>query len=62
MSSHYVKDATHVFFQQTVVPNADPDTFKTLINGYGRDKNGIWEGTSFRPDLPKDFQPVCNYG
>ncbi len=61
-SSHYVKDAKYVFFLHTMVPNADPETFKSLIGGYGRDKNGIWEGASFRPDLPKDFQPVCNYG
>ncbi|MHB8710309.1 MAG: DKNYY domain-containing protein [Minisyncoccota bacterium] len=60
--SPYVKDAAHVFFQQSVVPNADSTTFESLIDGYGRDKNGIWQGIHSRPDLPKDFQPVCNYG
>jgi hypothetical protein len=61
-SAMYVKDATHVFYKQSLVPGADAKTFESLINNYGRDKNGTWEGTKFRPDLPKDFQPDCTYG
>ena len=60
--SHYIKDATHVFFKQTIVPGADPETFESLINGYGKDKRGIYNGLQFDSTLPKDFKPVCNYG
>ena len=60
--TEYIKDATRVFYLGKIVPNADPETFTSLIRGYGRDKNGIWYGTQFRTDLPKDFEPDCNYG
>lgn len=61
-SAMYIKDATHVFYKQAPLSGADAGTFESLIGDYGRDKNGMWEGTKFRSDLPKDFQPVCNYG
>lgn len=61
--SHFIKDNKRVFFKQTLLPGADAATFESLTSGdYGRDKNGIWQGSQFRADLPKDFQPVCNYG
>ena len=66
--SIYIKDARAVYYidfsthSYTSVQGADPATFKSLINDYGRDKNGIWLKTEFKPNLPKDFAPVCNYG
>jgi hypothetical protein len=44
------------------VPGADPETFESLINGYGKDKRGIYNGLQFDSTLPKDFKPVCDYG
>jgi hypothetical protein len=58
----YTKDAEHVFLKGSVVEGADAATFTPLINGYGRDKNGIWEGARLRADLKPDFEPQCDYG
>lgn len=58
----YSADVHAVYFQTRRVEGADPATFEALINSYGRDKNGIWEGTVFKPDLPSSFTPECNYG
>lgn len=61
-NTHFVKDANNVFYERQVLIGADATTFESLILDFGRDKNGIWRGTTFRADLPKDFKPVCNYG
>lgn len=58
----YVKDSRRVFYESTELVGADAPTFESLEAGYGKDKNGIWEGAKFRKDLPKDFVPECNYG
>lgn len=58
----YVKDAMRIFFERKIVNGADPNTFEPLINGYGKDKNGIWLRDKLQPNLPEDFKPECNYG
>lgn len=58
----YSADARAVYFQTRRAEGADPNTFESLTNSYGRDKNGIWEGAIFKPDLPSDFTPMCDYG
>ncbi len=50
--THYSKDETHVYFETStstvaVVPNADPVTFVTLINGFGKDRRGYYKGSTF---------------
>lgn len=60
--SKYSVDATHVFFERSIVSGADPVTFKALILQYGRDKNGLWFKDKLETGMPKDFEPVCNYG
>lgn len=60
--SKYVRDATRVLYEKEIVPGADPETFEPLINGYGKDKRGIYKGIQFDPALPMDFKPVCDYG
>ena len=60
--TEYSKDVAHVFFASTTMPVADPATFETLINGYGRDKRGYYRAADFiGPNLdPKELE--CNYG
>lgn len=50
--THYSKDATRVYVSTTtlkafVVPYADPATFESLVNGFGKDKRGYYEGTTY---------------
>ena len=58
----YSRDAQYVYFQDAAVPGADPQTFEALINGYGKDTRGIYLNGEFQSDLPKSFEPTCNYG
>lgn len=69
--THYSKDATHVYLSTfgtatstvtTTVPNADPATFEALINGFGKDNRGYYNGATYiGPTLDKE-KLVCNYG
>ena len=58
----YSKDTRHVYFGDKIVTGADTRSFKPLISGYGVDKRGIYKEGVFQPQLPKSFEPECNYG
>jgi hypothetical protein len=55
----YIKDSAHVFYNESMASGADSSTFEVLGGGYGKDKNGIWEGSKFRSDLPVNYIPDC---
>jgi hypothetical protein len=60
--SHYEKDLNQVYFEANAVPNADAATFETLINGYGKDKNGYFKAIDFiGPSINSD-ELLCDYG
>jgi hypothetical protein len=61
---YYARDKQRVFFEASIVLEADPETFEPRLNGYGLDKNNVYLNGEIVPGiLPADFvEPVCNYG
>lgn len=58
----YAKDNKAVYFEDKLVIGSDPNSFEPLLNDYGRDKQGVYRDGKIDPTLPKDFEPVCDYG
>jgi hypothetical protein len=41
-SSIYTSDALHVYYDDTIIPGAEPETFSDLGRGYGADENSVY--------------------
>ncbi|TXI92372.1 MAG: hypothetical protein E6Q34_06565 [Burkholderiaceae bacterium] len=57
----YAKDKNHVFYQTKLIPEADPDTFVFLDDGYppsAKDKNHVYQGEEVVAGVdPATFTP-----
>lgn len=66
--THYSKDATRVYFDasisrsSSVVSGADAATFKSLINGFGKDKRGYYKGAEFMGPTISENELFCSAG
>ena len=58
----YGKDKSHVYYENIIIPGADPKTFKHIKDGYSVDKNrAYYFNDSITNSSPKDFQIIDGY-
>ena len=64
LDSGYSKDKNHVFYNELMIVNADPETFEIvctadgLVTEFARDRNHVyWKGKVLKGINPKSFDP-----
>jgi len=59
----YSIDTNAVYYKNIKVEGADPNTFKALFNGYGKNENNVYLKGILQKTLdPQTFTSECNYG
>lgn len=58
----YGRDKSNVYYENIIIPGADPKTFKHIKNGYAVDKNrAYYYNDSIANSSPKEFKIIDGY-